>query len=257
MSKEFSLLGVVHLLALPGTPYGHVSLETIRDRAFHDAEVILEAGFSGCVLENFGDVPFSAGAVQPHIVACMTWIASGLRERFGQDFMLGINVLRNDPQAALAIAYAAHANFIRVNVHIGAAWTDQGLIQGKAYETLLYRRMLAAQNISIAADVLVKHAHPAGGTDLVLLGKDTFLRGGADMLILTGSQTGSQTSPEAVLQLREALPQAPIWIGSGVTPHNIAQYRENATGAIIGTYLHEKGDLARPLSAKRAGAFFV
>jgi predicted TIM-barrel enzyme len=45
---------------------------------------------------------------------------------------LGINVLRNDAESALAIATAVGAEFIRVNVYTGARLTDQGLIQGVA-----------------------------------------------------------------------------------------------------------------------------
>ena len=257
MDKKFCLLGVVHLLSLPGTPNSKYTLQEICTRAFKDAEILLNAGFSGFVLENFGDAPFTRGRVPPHIVASMTWLATCLRQRFGAQFILGINVLRNDAQAAIAIAQACGANFIRVNVHIGAAWTDQGLIQGKAYDTLLYRRFLNADGIEIAADVLVKHAHPAGSSDLVLLAKDTFLRGRAEKLILTGAQTGSVTDVNDVRKITEALPQAPVWIGSGITPTNIDLYKGVAHGAIVGTYLHEDANLARPLSAQRAAEFFI
>ncbi|MEZ5146901.1 MAG: BtpA/SgcQ family protein [Bacteroidales bacterium] len=39
--------------------------------------------------------------------------------------------LRNDAASALAIALSSGAKFIRVNVHTGAAVTDQGVIEGK------------------------------------------------------------------------------------------------------------------------------
>ena len=123
----------------------------------------------------------------------MTRIAWEIKQRFSQPFTLGINVLRNDAQAAIAIAKAVHADFVRINVHIGAAWTDQGLIEGSAYENLMYRRSIASQ-VQIASDVLVKHAAPAGSSELLLLAKDSVLRGGADILILTGTRTGTTTT---------------------------------------------------------------
>lgn len=252
--SSFACLGVVHLLPLPGTPWSSDSMDVIIERALCDADVILSSGFSGLVLENFGDAPFVQAHVEPHIVAAMTRIALAIRNRFGASFSMGINVLRNDARSALAIASMVQADFIRVNVHIGAAWTDQGLIQGSAYESLMYRRQLQTK-IHIAADVLVKHAHPAGSQDLSVLAKDTTRRGGADTLILTGARTGSVTAIEDVQLLRKLLPGTPIWIGSGVTPHNIDQYRSIANGAIIGSYLHEDGRLDRPLSAQRAKEF--
>lgn len=253
MSK-FECLGVVHLLPLPGTPWSSQSMDAIVERALHDADVILSSGFSGLVLENFGDAPFVQHLVEPHIVSAMTRVALEIRNRFDQTFTLGINVLRNDARSALAIASVVDADFIRVNVHIGAAWTDQGLIQGSAYDSLMYRKQLGTRT-RIASDILVKHAHPAGTNDLSVLAKDSTLRGGADIVILTGARTGTTTSVEELQILHSILSQTPIWIGSGITPQNISAYKEHASGAIIGSYLHEDGNLDRPLCAKRAAEF--
>jgi len=58
LRKQKLLLGVVHLKALPGSPsFGEDTLESIAALARADAEQILEAGFDGYILENFGDVP--------------------------------------------------------------------------------------------------------------------------------------------------------------------------------------------------------
>ena len=57
---------------------------------------------------------------------------------------MGINVLRNDAQAAMGIAAASGASFVRVNVLSGAMLTDQGLIEGQAAELLRLRRQLEA-----------------------------------------------------------------------------------------------------------------
>ena len=250
----FSRIGVIHLLPLPGTPHARDPLHIIIERAIHDANVILSAGFDGLILENFGDAPFVQHRVPPHIISCMTRIAWEIKQRFPQPFTLGINVLRNDAQAAIAIAKAVGADFVRINVHIGSAWTDQGLIEGSAYENLMYRRSISSQ-VQIASDVLVKHAAPAGSSELLLLAKDTVLRGGADVLILTGTRTGTTTAVEEVQQVRSILPNTPLWIGSGVTPQNIRNYTSIASGAIIGSYLHQDGLLDRPLCASRAEEF--
>ena len=190
---KFKSIGVVHLLPLPGSPLAAHSFDEVLQRALHDAEVIVEGGMDGIIVENFGDAPFLSGTVPPHVTAMMAVISSHIRRTYNNIFM-GINVLRNDAASALAVAMAASANFIRVNVHIGAAWTDQGLIQGEAYQTLLYRKQLGCPNIDIAADVLVKHAVPTGESQLEILLKDTYMRGRANTLILTGSRTGEPTS---------------------------------------------------------------
>ena len=147
-------------------------------------------------------------------------------------------------------AAASGAGFIRVNVHTGAMVTDQGLIQGRARETLLYRARLDPA-LSIAADVLVKHASPLGAADLRQVARDTWRRGRADALIITGSGTGRPSDPADLRAVREAVPEATLWVGSGVTHATAAAIAPLVDGAIIGTALHEGGDLAAPLALER------
>lgn len=248
---RFSLMGVVHLLPLPGAPAGSASLDAVMSRALQDAEALREGGIEAAVLENFGDAPFVGGRVDPHVPAMMAVIGARIRAETG--LRLGINVLRNDAAAAIGVAAACDASFVRVNVHVGAAWTDQGLIQGQAYDTLRYRRELGAgaTGIQIAADVLVKHAAPAGVSDIEEIAKETALRGHADVLIVTGARTGGVTSLRDVERVRKAVPGRPVWVGSGVTASTISAVRAVASGAIVGTWLHRDGQLSAPLDVER------
>ena len=210
-----------------------------------------EEGLDGIIIENFGDAPFWPGQVPPHVPACMAELASAVRREVGEDMSLGINVLRNDAPSAVAVAMVSNADFIRVNVHVGAAWTDQGLIQGRAPETLLYRRQLGCEGLSIAADVRVKHASPAGVSSMASLARDTAYRGKADMLIVTGEATGGACSTADLRFCREAVPDKPVWVGSGVSPGNLSSFIELADAAIVGTFLHQESRIERPLSKER------
>lgn len=247
----FSLMGVVHLLPLPGAPSGSPGLEAVMSRALHDATALREGGIEAAVIENFGDAPFVGGRVDPHVPAMMAVIGARIRAETG--LKLGINVLRNDAAAAVAVAAGCGASFVRVNVHVGAAWTDQGLIQGQAYQTLRYRRELGADagHIQIAADVLVKHAAPAGVSAIEEVAKETALRGHADVLIVTGARTGGATALRDVERVRQAVPERPVWVGSGVTASTIAGVRAVASGAIVGTWLHRDSELSAPLDVER------
>jgi len=248
---QCALTGVLHLLPLPAAPLSSPGFAAVLDRALSDAETLVEGGISSCIIENLGDAPFSGGMVQPHVPAMIAVIGSAVRARFGDALTLGVNILRNDAMSALGAAAACGADFVRINVHVGAAWTDQGLIQGRAHETLRYRRELGAENIKIAADVLVKHAAPAGQTDLKEVARETAWRGGADILIVTGSRTGGVTDLRQVEVARDAVSDRPIWVGSGVTPGNLPAVRKVADGAIIGTWLHHDSVLTAPLSLER------
>jgi len=239
-------IGVVHLLPLPGSPRGR-PLSEVLHRACSDAEALQKGGADAIIVENFGDAPFARGAVSAATVAMITCAALRIRE-IAPELELGINVLRNDAMAAVGVAHAVDASFIRVNVHTGTMVTDQGIIEGEARRTLL-ERMRIGSKVSIAADVLVKHAVPLGEPSIHDVARDTAYRGLADVLIVTGTGTGQPHSPQQVATIREAVPDRPIWVGSGVN-HTSARSL-NTDGAIVGTCLHEEGDLNRPLCVER------
>lgn len=246
-----ALLGVVHLPPLPGSPRQGPGVAGLLDHALRDATVILEAGFQGFIVENLGDAPYDPGPGEPHVVAHMAVLAATLRARLGTGFALGVNVLRNAPRAALGIASASGADFIRVNVHTGTMVTDQGVIEGEARTTLLYRQRLGL-GVAIAADVLVKHAAPLGPSDPGEVAHDTFHRGGADVLVVTGPATGHAADPVRLEAVRAAVPEAPLWLGSGLTPANAPRFRRLCDAAIVGSYLHAGGRLDAPLDLERA-----
>ncbi len=247
-----ALLGVVHLDALPGSPrHRRGSLADIVSNARRDAETILEAGFDGYVLENFGDVPFFKDEVPPQTVATMTRITCELP----RDAFVVVNVLRNDARAAISIAAAAGLAAVRINVHCGAMITDQGLVEGRAAETLRLRNELGEQ-VAILADVAVKHAHPVGpGFSLTETARETAYRGLADALIVTGPATGASVAEDDLVEARRAVPNRPILIGSGASANNIAQILLVADGAIVGTAIKEDGDVRKPVDPKRAREF--
>ncbi len=245
-----ALIGVIHLLPLPGSPAGGPGVNDVEARAVRDAGALVEGGADAVVVENLGDAPYCGGPVPPWTVAAMTRIALRVRAR-APDLPLGINVLRNDALAALGVASAVGAAFIRVNVHTGAMITDQGWIEGRARDTLLARRLLGAP-VRIAADVLVKHAVPPGPISAEQAARDTWTRGRADALIASGAGTGRPTDPERLLALRRAVPEAPVWVGSGLTAASAAHTPADA--AIVGTALHRDDDLVQPLDPHRVAA---
>lgn len=241
-----ALVGVVHLLPLPGCPLGG-DLDRALSRALEDAQALARGGADAAIVENLGDAPFSADRVPPITVAAMTRVLQAITEAV-PGLPLGVNVLRNDAAAAMSLAAVTAADFIRVNIHTGTLFTDQGPITGRAPETLRLRRELNA-DIRIAADILCKHATPPGPMDLVQVARDTFLRGRADALIVSGSGTGQPTSRDDLERVRAALPEAPLWVGSGLTPASAADLPADV--AIVGTWLHQDARLDRPLDPAR------
>jgi membrane complex biogenesis BtpA family protein len=241
-----ALFGMVHLLPLPGAPLFGGSIDAVIEAALHDARAIAEGGCDGIVIENFGDRPFFRGRVPAETVASMTRaIAEIVR---AVKLPVGVNVLRNDPQSAIAIAAAVNAAFIRVNIHTGAMLTDQGIIEGEAAETLRLRARLAP-DLLIFADHLVKHATPLAPCDPLQSAKDLRLRGLADAVIVTGAETGAAPDAAQLAMLAEAV-DAPLLIGSGLTEENASLFAE-ADGAIAGTSIKRDAGIAQPVDVGR------
>ncbi len=247
------VIGVVHLLPLPGSPRFDGSFDGVVDRALVDCKVYRDGGVEGVIVENFGDVPFSAGSVHPVTVASMTRAAVELKKEFS-GIHFGINVLRNDAESALSVAYVAGAEFIRVNVHVGAVVADQGVIQGKAYETLRLRKSLNS-GVQIIADIDVKHSAQIGRYDIEVQAVDAIERGLVDAIVLSGSRTGQAVDMGQLRQLRNDFPEAKIIIGSGANSQNVSTLLQYADSVIVGTSVKIDRKTPNPVDPKRLAEF--
>jgi uncharacterized protein len=246
------VIGMLHLPPLPGSPGFGGSIDAIRESLRRDADALASGGVHGLMIENLGDVPFFPGRVPAHTVAVMTLLAGEVRERFAE-IPLGINVLRNDGQSALAVAVATGASFIRVNMLCGARLADQGIIQGIAQDLLRDRAMLQAERIKILADVNVKHSAPLAPVSLETEVEDTLRRGLADGLVVSGTGTGKPTDPAEAERVKRVAGQAPVFIGSGADERTIPALAAHADGFIIGSAFKREGRASNPVDPARVG----
>lgn len=245
------IIAMVHVLPLPGSPGWAGSMEAIVERARTDARVLVDGGVDAILVENYGDSPFFAGRVPAETVAGLTAaVGAVVAVARAAGLPVGVNVLRNDASSALAIAAAAGCSFIRVNVHTGGMYTDQGWIEGDAARTLRLRERLDPR-VAILADVMVKHAVPPAGLDLETAAKDAWERGRADALIVSGAGTGEPTDLEDVGHVRRRLPGATVLVGSGVRAETIRAALEAAAGVIVGSALQAEGVAGRPVDPAR------
>lgn len=238
---------MVHLRALPGAPLFEGSLDAVIDAALDDVRALAGGGVDGFVVENFGDRPFFKNRVEAETIAAMTRAISELSRAVQLPF--GVNVLRNDARAALAVAAATGAAFIRVNVHAGAVVADQGIIEGEAAETMRVRAALCP-HVYVFADHRVKHAVPLAEADEQQSARDLRLRALADAIVVSGIETGAPADPARLRRLREAMPDVPLVVGSGLTAENAAQFAA-ADAAIAGTAVKRNGAVDAPVDRER------
>jgi len=249
------IVGVLHVPPLPGSPqFEKLSgdMSSVFEQVRTDSDALATGQVHGLLIENFGDAPFCPGRVPAHVVANMTALTADVIRRHG-DLPIGVNILRNDGQSALAVAAAVGASFIRVNVLCGARVTDQGLIEAIAYDLLRLRDQLKSE-VKIFADVNVKHSRPIGQWNAQALAdevRDTIDRGLADALIVTGPATGAAVDKDELNIVGAQAAKVPVFIGSGATEDSIAQLAPYANGFIIGSAFRQDGKAGRPVETER------
>ncbi|MBG0744014.1 MAG: BtpA/SgcQ family protein [Cylindrospermopsis raciborskii KL1] len=246
------IIGVVHLLPLPTSARWGGSLKAVIDRAEQEATALASGGVDALIVENFFDAPFTKNHVDPAVVSAMTLAVQRIQNLV--TLPLGLNVLRNDAESAMAIASCVKAEFIRVNVLTGVMDTDQGLIEGRAHQLLRYRRELGS-DVKILADVLVKHARPLGHPHLSVAIKDTIERGLADGVILSGLETGSPPSLEDLKLASRVAATTPVFIGSGADWENIGTLMPVVDGVIVSSSLKRHGQISQPIDPIRVSQF--
>jgi uncharacterized protein len=246
-----ALIGVIHVGGLPGTPSHDRDLREIVDKAVAEARLYVSAGFHGLVMENTHDRPYLKGVVGPEIVASMAVIGQEIRRAVSAP--LGVQILAGANQAALAVALACGASFVRVEGFVFAHVADEGLIESSAGALLRYRRMVGAAGIRVFADIKKKHSAHALTADVSLVetakAAEFFL---VDGVIVSGIATGEPADAGEVRSVAAAV-GVPVLVGSGVSSENIGDY-EAAEALIVGSDVKRGGIWSGPLDEARVRA---
>lgn len=251
---EKPVIGMVHLLPLPGAPgYTGYGMDAVIEAALADARALVRGGVDGLIVENMWDLPYFVGrAVPPEESAAQAVAARAVVEE--ASVPVGINVVHNGGVVALAIAVAAGAKFIRVCLLAGAQVWDTGEFDhGCAAELLRKRKELHAEGVKLLCDVDKKHAVRFPGIDLGTHIEWTEFYG-ADALIVSGRMTGSAPDLDKVRRAKE-LATRPVLLGSGATEGNVAAFLRYADGVIVGSSLKRGGDPTAPVDEERVKRF--
>lgn len=257
--RRFSLIGMIHLLPLPGSPRfaPERGMEAVIRQATHEARVLVDAGFDGLIVENGWDIPFlKPDDIGPETPAAMAVAAAEVARAVGVP--LGINCLANAVDSSLAVAAAARAQFVRCNQWVNAYVANEGIVEGRAGVMTRYRHAIGADHVTVWADVQVKLGSHAITADRSLTeqARDAAWFD-ADALIVTGTRLGDAPST-ADMQTIRAATHLPLVAGSGVRTGNLAEIFRCADGAIVGSSIKAggvwHGDIDREASERLCAA---
>ena len=134
----------------------HLSIAWFEDYAVANARVFAEAGVPFVKLQD--QTRTSAGA-SAETLARMSALARLLRAEL-PGLGLGIIVEAHDPVAALTIAHASGADFVRLKIFVGGAMTADGPRHALGAEAVAHRATLRATEIALLADIHDRTARP-------------------------------------------------------------------------------------------------
>jgi len=245
------VIGVIHLQALPGAPrYGGQPVNDVYAAAVTDARTLAEGGVDGIILENASDMPFSRPEhIGPETVAALT--AACLAVRAAVPTPIGITCVANGVIPALGIAKAVGAGWVRANQWVNAYVANEGILNGPAPEAMRYRSRIRADDVAIFADVHVKFGAHAITADRSIAEQATDAEWfDADVLIASGTRTGSPTEPREVDNVRSGT-NLPVIVGSGLSAEQVPALFATADGAIVGQWLKQDGRWWNPVDPRR------
>lgn len=246
------MIGCVHLMALPGTPYYDptVSFSEHVERAVKEAKALQEGGFDAIIFANEGDRPYEF-EVGSEVVAAYTRIATEVLQHVTIPYGCGILI---DPYATLAVAKAIDAKFVRT--YVSGTYADMfGFHDFSPADIFRYQKKIDAEDVHIYS-YFDAHA----GTSL-----DN--RSQLDMIdcafgslpisgvLVPGQRAGLAPDLDEVAQIKAKYPDKPIMIASGVREENVKKALEISNGFVIGTALKREGILWNEVSPERVKRF--
>ncbi|KAG7207871.1 hypothetical protein KM043_009468 [Ampulex compressa] len=253
--ERCSIIGMIHVGALPGTPLYKGSTNKIIEDAVRDALIYKECRVDGVLVENMHDIPYVKHSL-PEVTAMMTKVCTEVKRILPESIPCGIQILAGCNQEAIAVAKATDFQFVRTEGFVFSHIADEGFTDACAGSLLRYRRHIDADNVLVFTDIKKKHSSHTITSDISLSetvkAAEFFLANG---VVLTGAATGD---PADVKQLAEAkaVANGPVLIGSGVTLKNIENYLA-ADAVIVGSYFKVDGKWENAVDKDRVNQFMM
>jgi len=237
------ILGMIHLQALPGTPYHRDgSFEEILQTAVRSARALETGGVNGCLIQTVDRVYAAGEDCDPARIAALSLITRAVSDVTGPGFRVGAQLMRNAVSSSLAVVKVAGGCFTRVTALVGATMSSSGLVEADPLAVMNYRKKINAWNVKLIAEVASMHFSWLGGGKSVAEVAAAAWQAGADAVSLC--HASDDVTLEMIAAVRAACPGLPI-ILAGRTHHgNAARLlgsEQGADGAFVGTCLESSG----------------
>jgi len=246
------VIAMMHLLPLPGRPLydSKGGMAAIVDAQRRDLHILQDGGVDGLLFCNEGDRPYSF-RIDRAPVAAMAAVIGELRPHIRLPY--GVDLLW-DPLAALAVAKAVRASFVR-EVFTGVYDSDMGLWQPDASATLDYRRHIGAENVRLFFNIEPEFARPVSPRPIGMLAHSVVVSSLADAILISGEMAGAEANLDHIREAKVSVPNTPVLANTGVKVETVRETLAVADGVIVGTGLKHEGYTWNPVDAERVRLF--
>ncbi|MDE2748628.1 MAG: BtpA/SgcQ family protein [Chloroflexota bacterium] len=248
---EKPVIGMCHLLALPGDPdYDSArGMPAVVADARANLRALQEGGVDGVMFSNEFSLPYLT-KVESATVAAMSRVIAELYDEIRIPF--GVNVLW-DPYASLDLAVATGAQFLR-EIFTGVYASDFGLWDTNCGAIVRHQHRLGGKDIKLFFNILPEAAAYLANRDIVSVARSTVFNTGPDALCISGLTAGEETSAATLRLVKDALRDMPVVANTGVNHANVSEQLSIADAAIIGTAFKRDGEFENPVDAARVSA---
>lgn len=159
LKLQKSLIGMIHLPAMPGSPRNTLKPDLIIKQALSEVKIYVDCGMEILMIENMHDVPYLKNTAGDEVTSLMAIIGYEIKKQTG--LPVGIQILAGANKQAMGAAYAANLDFIRAEGFVFGHVADEGYIESCAGELLRYRKQKGAENIAVFTDIKKNTVHTA------------------------------------------------------------------------------------------------
>lgn len=246
------VIAMMHLLPLPGRPLydSRGGMAAIVDALRRDLDILQDGGVDGLLFCNEGDRPYPLHTDSAPIAAMAAAIGE-LRPHIRLPY--GVDMLW-DPLAALAVAQAVRASFVR-EVFTGVYDSDMGLWQPDAAAALDYRRHIGADNVLLFFNIEPEFAQPVSPRPVGALARSVVVSSLADAILISGAMAGAEANLDHIREAKAAVPTTPVLANTGVKIETVRAALAVADGVIVGTGLKRDGYTWNPVDPERVRRF--
>ena len=253
LGKRKAVLGMIHLQPLPGTLfYKDDSFHQTLETAVESARALYDGRADGCLVQTVDRIYSVKDESDPARTTAMGLIVQAITQATGEEFQVGVQIMRNALQASLAVAKVAGGSYIRAGALVGTTLTAHGMMEANPLDVMEYRKKINAWNVKVIAEVDSMHFKWFGEDKPTAEVARSAKYVGADAVSL--GDPDEKKTLEMIASVRKTVPGLPI-ILAGYTNHaNAARLLAEADGAFVGTCL-ERGGWGGQIDVDRVKAY--